>query len=116
MNSKQTANLERAFRKYDADQKGYLNKLEFKCAFIFLTGLQPSKQDMVVIRQYMESTKTEGERMQGMGSAFLMGWGEFQRVMDIYMRQIDDKAAVGSGAGKGQAEIENIWREMTSQS
>lgn len=54
--------------------------------------------------------------MQGMGSAFLMGWGEFQRVMDIYMRQIDDKAAVGSGAGKGQAEIENIWREMTSQS
>jgi Ca2+-binding EF-hand superfamily protein len=56
MNSKQSANLERAFRKYDADQKGYLTKLEFKCAFIFLTGLQPSKQDMQVIRQYMEST------------------------------------------------------------
>ena len=56
MNSKQSANLVRAYRKYDADQKGYLTKLEFKCAFIFLTGLQPSKQDMQVIKQYMEST------------------------------------------------------------
>ena len=54
--------------------------------------------------------------MQGMGDAFLMGWGEFQRVMDIYMRQIDDKEAAGNGAGKGQAEIENVWREMTAQS
>lgn len=41
--------------------------------------------------------------MQGMSDAFLMGWGEFQRVMDIYMRQIDDKTAAGNGAGKGQA-------------
>ena len=56
MNTKQPTNLERAFRKYDADQKGYLTKLEFKCAFIFLTGLQPSKQDMQVVKQYMEST------------------------------------------------------------
>jgi hypothetical protein len=35
----EAAKLERAFRKYDADQKGYLTKLEFKCAFIYLTGL-----------------------------------------------------------------------------
>lgn len=49
------------------------------------------------------------------GSVFSMGWGEFQRVMDIYMKQIDDKSA-GAGSGKGQAEIESIWREMTSQS
>ncbi len=37
MNS--VAKLEKAFRKYDADQKRYLTKLEFKCAFIYLTGL-----------------------------------------------------------------------------
>ncbi len=55
MNSKQTpnVNLERAFIKYDSESKGYLNKLEFKCAFIFLTGMQPSKQDMQVIKNYV---------------------------------------------------------------
>ena len=49
MNTKSTGtapSLEQAFRKYDNSDKGYLTKLEFKCAFIYLTGMQPSKQDM----------------------------------------------------------------------
>jgi len=40
----QTAfDLHKVFAKYDTNQKGYLTKLEFKCAFIFITGLKPSK-------------------------------------------------------------------------
>ena len=92
------AKVERAFRKYDADQKGYLTKLEFKCAFIYLTGLQPSKQDMQVIKQYLEATQTEAER--AMHGDFVMGLSEFQRVMDIYMKQIDGGNVQGSPVAK----------------
>lgn len=40
----------KVFAKYDGGNKGFLTKTEFKCAFIFTTGLKPSKQDMQVVR------------------------------------------------------------------
>ena len=49
MNSK----IEAAFRKYE--QGGLLNKLQFKCAFIYLTGMSPSKQDMQLVKTYIAS-------------------------------------------------------------
>ncbi len=49
-------NIHQSFFKYDADRKHYLTKLEFKCAFIYLTGMKPSKQDMQVIKEYVRST------------------------------------------------------------
>ena len=45
--------LYKVFNKYDAHEKGFLNKTEFKCAFIFITGLKPSKSDMQVIKQFV---------------------------------------------------------------
>ena len=61
---------------------------------------------MQVVKQYLESTQTEGERLMAGGEcAFLMGWGEFQRVMDIYMKQIDDKQGAGM-ASRAQADVE----------
>ena len=41
MAQKQTAQIEQAFLKYDQEAKGFLSKTQFKCAFIFLTGLKP---------------------------------------------------------------------------
>lgn len=38
--------LQNVFNKYDHEHKGYLTKLEFKCAFIFLTGMKPTKNDI----------------------------------------------------------------------
>ncbi len=43
-------NLHQAFLKYDEHRKGYLNKLELKCAFIFLTGFKPGKQDLELFK------------------------------------------------------------------
>ena len=47
------SSIEQAFVKYDPDGKGFLTKTEFKCAFIFLTGMKPSKSDMDLVYQYM---------------------------------------------------------------
>jgi hypothetical protein len=43
-------NLNNVFDKYDSGRKGFLTKTEFKCAFIFITGLKPSKDDMQVVK------------------------------------------------------------------
>lgn len=56
-----TTNIQRAFHKYDVDRKNYLTKLEFKCAFIYLTGMKPSKQDMQVIKEYVRSCTQKEE-------------------------------------------------------
>jgi hypothetical protein len=40
---------------------------------------------MQVIKQYLEATQTEAERA-ALHASFIMGWSEFQRVMDIYMK------------------------------
>ena len=45
--------IEDTFAKYDSQGKGFLDKTEFKCAFIFLTGMKPSKKDMVLVNQFM---------------------------------------------------------------
>ena len=46
--------VEQAFAKYDQTGKGFLTKTEFKCAFIFLTGMKPSKRDMDVVKDFIE--------------------------------------------------------------
>ena len=51
--SRQISSIEQAFAKYDTERKGFLNKTEFKCAFIFLTGMKPSKSDMDVVLEFM---------------------------------------------------------------
>ena len=53
-NSQSAFDFPIVFAKYDTSQKGYLTKTEFKCAFIFVTGLKPSKQDMQVVRQFIQ--------------------------------------------------------------
>eukprot|EP00347_Sterkiella_histriomuscorum_P015392 403357193 len=45
---KQQLLINQAFIKYDQGNKNYLTKLEFKCAFIYLTGMKPSKDDMLL--------------------------------------------------------------------
>ena len=47
------ASLEQAFAKYDGHGKGFLDKTEFKCAFIFLTGFKPSRQDMDAVKEFV---------------------------------------------------------------
>ena len=55
MNSQKTNQhqCEQAFSKYDSEAKGYLTKTEFKCAFIFLIGMKPSKKDMDLVKQFI---------------------------------------------------------------
>ena len=45
--------VEHAFTKYDQSGKGFLTKTEFKCAFIFLMGMKPSRRDMDVVHDYL---------------------------------------------------------------
>jgi Ca2+-binding EF-hand superfamily protein len=54
--SLQQTDLTKTFSKYDSQQKGYLTKTEFKCAFIFATGLKPSKQDMQLVKEFLQAT------------------------------------------------------------
>lgn len=49
-----SSKIELAFRRYSAGED-HLNKLQFQCSFVFLTGMKPSKQDLQVVRSYMES-------------------------------------------------------------
>ena len=64
--------MQTAFRKYSHDGNR-INKLNFKCAFIYLTGMKPSKQDMHVIASYIG------------GDSFIMGWADFEKIMTLYM-------------------------------
>jgi hypothetical protein len=66
--------LDFAFRKYS--QNGdHLTKLAFKQAFVFLTGLEPSKEDMRVVKEYLN-----GE--------FRVNLADFTRIMGLYLRQL----------------------------
>lgn len=52
--------------------------MQFKCAFIYLTGMKPNKSDMQVIQRYVqESSKTE---------EFTIGWEEFEKIMGLYLQ------------------------------
>ena len=42
--------IQQAFSKYDGKRKGFLSRLEVKCAFIYLTGFKPGKQDMEIFK------------------------------------------------------------------
>lgn len=43
--------LKQAFFKYSQDQ--HLDKTQFKCAFIFMTGFKPTKQDVAIAKKRM---------------------------------------------------------------
>ena len=64
--------LQNAFKKYDSQNKGYLYKTEFKCAFIFLIGMRPNKDDMQVIKQFMNSNE------------FRMDYQTFVQIIELY--------------------------------
>ena len=49
------SSIEQAFARYDSEAVGFLTKTQFKCAFIFLTGMKPSRRDMDLVYQYMGS-------------------------------------------------------------
>lgn len=70
--------LVNAFEKYTLDGK-HLDKLRFKCAFIYLTGLSPTKDDMAVIRNFLGSEE------------FLMDSSQFSRIMGLYLQEIESK-------------------------
>ena len=76
-------NIQQAFFKYDADHKQYLTKLEFKCSFIYLTGMKPSKQDMQVIKEYVKSTTVLSKKDQ---NEFRIEAQEFDKIMDLYIK------------------------------
>ena len=77
------SSLDYAFRKYSNGSTS-MSKLQFKCAFVYVTGMKPSKQDMQVVTSYMESTLPPGQRRP-----FNMEWKEFEKVMGIYIQQIE---------------------------
>ena len=52
-NTSSQQKIDQAFARYDAGTKGFLTKTEFKCGFIFLTGMKPSGRDMDVINEFL---------------------------------------------------------------
>ena len=95
--------IQKAFYKYDADRKQYLTKLEFKCAFIYLTGMKPSKQDMQVIREYV--TSCSQSQQDNDGGIFRVESQEFDKVMGLYINQIESDQ---TGKATGQKEEGSI--------
>ena len=83
-------NIQRAFCKYDADRKNYLTKLEFKCAFIYLTGMKPSKQDMQVIKEYVRSCSSK-QADDSEQAEFRVESQEFDKIMALYIKQIESE-------------------------
>ncbi len=47
--------VELAFRKY-AEEGETLTKLGYRQAFVFVTGLEPSKEDLKVVREYLKAS------------------------------------------------------------
>lgn len=45
--------LEQIFNKFAQENENILNKQEFKCAFIFYFGLKPSKEDIMITKEFI---------------------------------------------------------------
>ena len=45
--------LEQIFNKFAQENENALNKQEFKCAFIFYFGLKPSKEDIMITKEFI---------------------------------------------------------------
>lgn len=69
--------LDFAFRKYSLNED-HLTKLGFKQAFVFVTGLEPSKEDMRVVKEYLQGD-------------FRVNQEDFTRIMGLYIKQLQDK-------------------------
>jgi len=69
--------MEKAFCKYDHGRKGHLTKLEFKCAFIYLTGYKPGTQDMQTVKQFL-----------GNQAEFRVSLDSFAQIMQVYLDQL----------------------------
>ena len=85
--------VEVAFRKYSEDGEA-LSKLGYRQAFVFVTGLEPSKEDLKVVREYLRASGV---------SDFRVELQDFERVMQLYIKQLssqttpEDQWAVFSG-------------------
>ena len=66
------ANINHAFNKYRQD-KNFLDKTEFKCAFIYLTGFKPTKEDIQVAKMTMQGN-------------FCMNKQAFTDLMTVYLK------------------------------
>ena len=66
--------LEFAFRKYSAGEE-HMSKLGFKQAFVFVTGLEPSKEDLRVVKEYLQGD-------------FRVNLQDFTRIMGLYLKQL----------------------------
>ncbi|TNV72146.1 hypothetical protein FGO68_gene3311 [Halteria grandinella] len=92
-----SSHIDLAFRKYSSS-RSFLTKLEFKCAFIFLTGMKSSKQDIKAIADYISSA-------QGKQTAeFIVEYPEFEKIMGLYMEQI--------GNNQGQSSVDEVWKQL----
>ena len=77
--------MEQAFAKYDSDMKGYLTKTEFKCAFIFLIGMKPSKKDMDLVKQFIWNN-SHGQIIAN--EEFAIGMNQFNQLMEVYLNSV----------------------------
>jgi hypothetical protein len=98
-----TSLIDLAFRKYSSTANT-LSKLEFKCAFIFLTGFKPSKQDIKAVADYISSTQVR-QSMSHTEALFQVEFAEFEKIMGLYMEQI--RNTQGSALG-----LDEVWKQL----
>ena len=72
--------VDKAFAKYDRAGKGFLDKTEFKCAFIFLMGMKPSRKDLDLVNEFIGRPTTS--------AAFQIGINQFRNLMQTYLQQL----------------------------
>ena len=65
--------------------KGYLTKTEFKCAFIFLIGMKPSKKDMDLVKQFIWKN-SHGQIIAN--EEFAIGMNQFNQLMEVYLESV----------------------------
>lgn len=53
-----------------------MTKLGFKQAFVFLTGMIPTKEDMKVIKSYLEASGVK---------EFVVQYPDFVKIMTLYL-------------------------------
>ena len=82
------AHLVQIFNKYAEQEPGrFLNKTEFKCAFIFVFGVKPSKDDILMCKEYIKQTT----HYQGAAETvpFELGQDGFVHIMKAFSEVIE---------------------------
>lgn len=97
-NQNNTHSIDKAFAKYDKAGKGFLDKTEFKCAFIFLMGMKPSRKDMDLVNEFVGRPATS--------AAFQIGLHQFRSLMQTYLQQLQGEAS--AAVDEPQAELKQV--------